>query len=115
LTTGRKYAGLCIFQLGDSIAADGAVIDFDGGTVTATTFRAQCTAYDTALAKSQALTTLAADYTVTTLTGDGKVECNVGIVTSGTGAFIPRAWQNNHTTGTLSVYTTSHCFLYDFP
>ena len=116
VVSGRKYGGICRLALSDSAAADGAVVDFDGGTATASNFRAHCTGFDSALAVSSQQTTLAGDFAAPTFTGAGMMECHIiSLEPSGSGTFIPRFWQNAHTTGTLTLAKGSHCFLNDMP
>lgn len=116
VTSGRKYAGTYVFHVADSTAADGVVIDFDGGTSTATNFRAFCTAVDSsAVLKTGPITALATDYSVATITGDGDIECKVSFEPSSTGTFIPRFFQVAHTAGTLTLYRGSNGTLHDFP
>ena len=115
VTTGRKYSFKFIGYLSDSVAADGASIDFDGGTAAATNFRTQCTAFDTALNLSSQVTALATDIAATTFTGAGMFECHGSFEPSGTGTFIPRFFQNAHTTGTLTLFRGSHIVMFDQP
>lgn len=115
LTTGRKYSFTCEMFLSDSVAADGAVLDFNGGSATSTNFRAQVTAFDTALNVSTILTSLAGTATATTFTGAGAFEIHGSFEPSGTGTFIPRFSQSAHTTGTLTLARGSYCKITDMP
>lgn len=115
LQAGRNYGFKFIGYLSDSISTDGAVIDFDGGTATATNFRTQCTAFDTALNLSQQVSALATDIAATTFTGNGMFECHGSITVNAAGTFIPRFFQNAHTTGTLTILVGSHLITFDMP
>ena len=107
VVTGRTYSVHARLQLADSLAADGVIVDFDGGSATATDVRLHCTLFDTALVASEQGTTLANDYQAATVTGDAQFECSGSFVPSSTGTFIIRASQNAHTTGTLTIYRGS--------
>lgn len=115
VVTGRKYTFKAIFYLADSVAAEGAKLDFDGGTATATSFRVHCTGFDSALVLSSQSSALATDFTIATLTGDGVVECHGSLETSSTGTFLPRFAQNTHATGTLTLYRGSHVSTVEAP
>lgn len=113
LKAGRTYTGKCELFMSDSVAADGAVIDFDSSTATATTFRAQVTAFDTALNLSTQTTALATDASASTFTGNGAFEIHFAIKVNAAGTFQPRFFQAVHTTGTLTLAALSHCTLTD--
>lgn len=115
LAAGRNYSFKCILYLSDSVAADGAKIDFAGGTVTATTFRAHATAFDTALNLSSQTTALNTSLTATTFTGAGMYEIHGSIVVNAGGTFIPQFAQAAHTTGTLTLAKGSHMLFFDMP
>lgn len=115
VTSGRKYTFVLRMFLADSVAADGAKLDFEGGTATATNFRAHCTLYDTALLLSTQVAALATDAAVATVTGDAMAECSGSFEPSGNGTFIVRAAKNAHTTGTLTVYRGSYMWVEDTP
>lgn len=99
----------------DSVAADGIKIDFDGGTATATIFRAHCKIFDAALLSSTQATALATDFTAAVTTGASLLECSGALVPSATGTFIVRAAQNAHTTGTLTIHRGSYLWIHDTP
>lgn len=109
VTSGRKYTGTCELFLSDSVAVDGAQIDFNGGTATATDFRAQITAFDTALNLSTQTTTLAGTGSASTFTGAGAFEIHFTFEPSSSGTFLPRFAQVSHTTGTLTLTRGSNC------
>jgi hypothetical protein len=111
--SGRRYTGRGIFYVNDSIAADGAKVDFNGGSAGVTNFRAHCTAFDTALGLSSQGTALSTAYSVSTLTGNGYFECYVTFEPSSSGTFIPRFAQANHSTGTLTLARGSHLLFED--
>lgn len=115
VTTGLKYTFKLILYLADSVAAEGAKIDFDGGSATATNFRVHCAAFDAALALSAQSSALATDFAVATFTGDGMIECHGSFEPSSTGTFIPQYAQNSHATGTLTLYRGSHLTMFEAP
>lgn len=119
VTSGRKYNFNAALFLVDSTAADGAQIDFNGGTAAATDFRVHCNHFDqtAAVLKSTQVTALAtvADSVVSTGTGQNLVECYGSFQPSGTGTFIVRAAQVAHTAGTLTVNRGSFVFVEDMP
>lgn len=108
---GKKYRFQLELFMSDSTSADGAKIDFNGGTATATNFRMQTTAFDTALNVSSQQTTLSGVATATTFTGSGAFECHGTFEPATSGTFIPRVAQNAHTTGTLTVFRGSNLIL----
>lgn len=113
LTASHWYTGKCELFLSDSVAVDGAVMDFDSSTATATTFRAQITAFDTALNLSTQTTALATDAAATTFTGAGAFEVHFTFQVNAAGTFQPRFFQSTHSTGTLTLGAGSHCTLVD--
>lgn len=111
LAGGKSYRIDCYMPMANSVAADGAVIDFDGGTATATAFRASMTAFDSALAASESGTALANDFNATTFTGDGYMEFRGFLEVNVAGTFQPRFFMNAATTGTLTLYKGASCKL----
>jgi hypothetical protein len=103
-----KYKFDAYFYLSDSVSADGAVIDFGGGTATATDFRAHVTTFDSALNLSSQLTSLTGTAASATLTGSSMCEVHGHIVVNAAGTIIPRFAQNAHTTGTLTLFRGSN-------
>lgn len=115
LQAGRTYVGrICVF-CEDSVAADGIKFDFDGGTATATDFRAHATVFDTALQLSSQVTALATDFSVAVVTGSSMFEAYFTITCNAAGTFIPRFAQAAHTTGTATVFRGSYMLLQDCP
>lgn len=115
LLAGRKYAFKLIFYLANTVAADGAKIDFNGGTATEANFRAQVTAFDAALALSTQVDDITDVAAITTLTGNGAIEVHGSFETTGAGTFIPRYAMNAATTGVLTRYRGSHLLVWDMP
>ncbi len=115
VTSGRKYTFECELFLSDSTSVDGAKIDFNGGTAAATNFRAQVTAFDTALNLSSQPAALATASSASTFTGAGAFEVHGSFEPSSTGTFIPEFAQAAHTTGTLTLARGSFCRMYDSP
>ena len=114
LVAGKTYSFRMVLFVSESTAADGIKVDFDGGTATATDFRSHGTIFSSsALVLSTGVSAIATDFTVATLTGDSLVEIYGTITVNGAGTFIPRAAQNGHTTGTLTVYRGGHIFVTD--
>jgi len=112
---GKKYGFTCVLYISDSVAAEGAQIDFNGGTATATNFRVHVTAFDSALSLSSQGTSLATAYAVSTFTGSGMFECHGSIEPSASGSLIPRYAQNTHAVGTLTLARGSHLIVWDIP
>jgi hypothetical protein len=110
-----NYTFKCILYVSDSVAADGAKIDFGGGTATATDFRAHVTTFDSALNLSTQLTSLTGAATMSTLTGSSMIEIHGSIIVNAGGTFIPRFAQSAHTTGTLTVFKGSHILFTQMP
>lgn len=113
--TGRKYAFKCVLYVSDSVAAEGAQIDFGGGTATATNFRAHVTGFDTALTVNTQLTSLSGVASAGTFTGSGMMEIHGSFEPSANGTFIPRFAQNTHAAGTLTLFRGSHLLMWDLP
>jgi len=113
--SGKKYSFTLVLFCANSVAADGVKIDFDGGTATATNFRAHATGHDAALFLSQQVSALATDIAAATVTGDAQIEVNGSFEPSGSGTLIPRFAVNAATTGTLTVYRGSNLVLTEIP
>jgi hypothetical protein len=109
VVSGQVYSVEATILLADSLAADGAKLDFNGGSATATQFRVHCKLSDTTVTvvNSAQVTALATAFSAATLTGDAVWECRGTFVPSSTGTFIVRGSQNAHTTGTLTFYRGS--------
>ena len=111
LKASRKYGWTLDLSVTDSQAAEGLKIDFDGGAATATDFGATCTVVDSVptLLKHQGTTALATDVDVATATGLTSVRCFGSFEVNAAGTLIPRAAQNSHASGTLTIDRGS-CF-----
>lgn len=109
LLTTVTYSFMITLFVEESTAADGVLIDFDGGTVTASNFRAVTLGVDGAAVTTLSTTTaLATDATIATYTNPGIITVYGTITTSNSGTFIMRAAQNTHTTGTLTFRAGSN-------
>ena len=112
---GRKYTFKAILYVSDSVAAEGVKINLAGGTATATNFRVQATAFDTALNFSTQSSALATDLLAATFTGNGSIECHGSFEPATSGSFVIKAAQNTHVTGTLTMFRGSHIILTEVP
>ena len=92
----------------DSVAGEGAKFDFDGGAATATNFVSNCQMLDVALLLSAESTAIATDFAAATTTGASALKCSGSFEVNAAGTFIPRAAQNSHATGTLTVKRGSY-------
>jgi hypothetical protein len=119
VASGRKYDFRLSLFLADSTAADGAQIDFNGGTAAATNFRVHCLLYDTTttVQNSSQATALATAHSKATLSGTGQHlwECTGSFEPSGAGTFIVRGAQVAHSTGTLTINRGSYLWIEDMP
>jgi hypothetical protein len=117
LIAGRKYCGRVVLFASDSTAADGLQFDFDGGTVTATSFVAGIAGTPIGATTGVVYSTaLATDLTNTVVsTGDVCYVIEFEIVVNAAGTFIPRFSQVAHTTGTATVRLGSYMNLRDCP
>lgn len=116
VTTGRKYTFKAILFVSDALAADGVKIDFGGGTASETDFRAQVTAFDSALALSTHLDDITDTASAATFTGNGMLEIHGSFEPGSTGTFIPRFAKASDTAGAvLTLYRGSHITVFDSP
>lgn len=116
VTTTLKVVFHCVLYMTNSVAADGVVIDFNGGSASATAFRCGVEISDsTGYLKSAQVNTLAGTVTASTITGDAKIVCDGYFDPAGSGTFIPRFAVANHTTGTLTCYKGSHIVMQNVP
>ncbi len=102
--------------MSDSTAADGASIDFDSSTATATTFRAATKIFGATVAEdAYAQTTALATDVVSgaTLTGASSFEVAFFLKVNAAGTWQPRFFQSAHSTGTLTLAAGSQCTLTD--
>lgn len=106
VVSGQTYRVQASIFLNDTIAADGARIDFNGGAATATNFRMRCILVDSTatVQDSTEVTALATAFAKATLSGTGQHEwgCRGTFVPSSSGTFIMRGSKNSNTTGTLT-------------
>jgi hypothetical protein len=121
VATGRKYTFRAALFVSNSIAADGGKLDFNGGTATATDFRAHAvlsSATGTTLAQANAASAaLATVINATTFVGTTQClwEVSGTFEPSSNGTFIIRAAENATTTGTLTINRGSHIWIEDMP
>lgn len=121
VTNGRRYTFNAVLFASTDLAADGSKLDFNGGTATATNFRATCVLNNAVGAQlTQSAATSAALNTPLNIAAftDTNVHtyvCYGSIEPSASGTFIIRAAQNAHTTGTLTVLRGSYLWLEDTP
>lgn len=113
--SGRKYSFTAVLFLSDSVAAEGAKIDFGGGTATETYFRGKCEASDTTSLGISHVDDITDTVSVATITGDGSIVCDGSFEAGGAGTFIPRFSQVAHVTGTLTLYRGSHIVMHEQP
>lgn len=112
VTSGRKYSCEMTLMQSQSVAADGVRIDFEGGTATATNFRAHVTILDgTAYDTHTAVTALATDVTSTDVGTTVLTKADIAFEPSSTGTFIPRVGLEAASTGTITTArgSTLHC------
>lgn len=112
LVSGRTYSFTAALFFSNSIAADGFLLDFNGGTAAVTNFRAHCSANNAAgaaLAFTNAASVLLdTDMDVTlALTTQALMTCQGTFVPSGAGTFILRASEKVDGGGTLTIYRGS--------
>jgi hypothetical protein len=107
LLAGKKYTGKLVIYFADSVAAEGAKFDFDGGSATMTTIRGHGILTDTTQLLSQQVSALATDFDAPTVTGDAMLVVEFSLVVNAAGTFIPRFAQSSHTSGTLTAYKCS--------
>lgn len=115
LIAGRTYSGRLVVMCSAATAADGFRFDFDGGTATATDFRAMGTIADTASVRPLAMTSaLATDLVDTTTTGDAIATIDFTITCNAAGTFIPRFAKEADAAGaTNTVYRGSYMLITD--
>jgi len=119
LIAGRKYTGKLVVFASCATAADGLIIDFDGGAATMTSFQAAVTGnVQGATLGTTVSAALSTDLNATALNGTG-VNCIViefGLVCNAAGTFIPRVAKNADAGGaTLTVAANSFMELQDAP
>lgn len=114
VVTGRKYAFTAELFVDNATDANGGKLDFNGGTATATNFRADCYEVSTVLDNNTQNTTLAGTYVATTITGSGRWSCAGSFEPSSTGTFILRAASNGGAT-TFTMFRGSWLMVEDMP
>lgn len=121
LYSGRQYTFRVALYVSDSTAADGAKLDFNGGSAAASDFIVTCVltnAVGAVLTQANAVSTaLGTTINIAALTDTAQHTylCSGTVVASTTGTFIVRGAQNAHTTGTLTFRKGSHMWLEDTP
>jgi hypothetical protein len=108
---GSKYVFDGTLFLANSVAGEGADINFNGGDCTITAMRAHAVMSDAALKKSLQVTALGTAIGSATVTGDSIVEFSGYVDISAAGTFGPAAGEHSHSSGTLTVYKGSHMSL----
>lgn len=111
VVNGSIYEFTMILFVSDSVAAEGVKVDFNGGSATASNFRAHITSFDTALNLSSQVTSLSTSTSMGTFTGAGMIEVHGTITASADGTFIPRYAQASHAVGTLTIFAGSNLIL----
>lgn len=112
VTSGRKYTFVAELFVDNATDSNGGKIDFDGGTATATNFRADCFEVSTVLDNNTQVTALATDIVATTITGSGRWSCAGSFEPSSTGTFIIRAASNGGAT-TFTMFRGSYLWMED--
>lgn len=116
VTSGHKYSFDMILMCSQSVAADGIRIDFEGGTATATNFRANVLIFDgVTLDTHTSVTALATDVTSTDVGTTVLVEAHGSFEPSSTGTFIPRVGLEAASTGTITTFRGSYLLIKDMP
>jgi len=117
----RKYRFEMDVWASESQAAEGAKLDFNGGSATMTSFIASChliNAVGATLTQTNATTVaLATSINIAAFTDTNmhRYHCTGAFVPSAAGTFIPRQAQNSHTSGTLTVKVGSYLSIWDMP
>lgn len=117
LVAGQSYTFRLLLFTNDGDSTEGLKLDFAGGGVVATNFRAHCTVYDStpALVASAQVTSLSTAVVAASVSGAAQVECSGTIEPSTSGSLIVRAAQNVHNAGTLTVTRGSHLLIENVP
>ncbi len=115
LAAGQRYVGQLVFRCNNSAPLDGIQLDFNGGTATMTSFWAAASisisgGTDT-IVGSPFSSSLGGAIAYSVLTGETLLIVQVSLVVNAGGTFIPRAAENSHTTGTLTVELGSYLTL----
>ena len=119
LIAGRKYTGKLVLYASVGLAADGLLLDFDGGAGTMTSFQAGITGNaQGATLGVNVSTAIATDLTITAMSGTGVnvIEVTFAFVCNAAGTFIPRIAKNADAAGaTLTIAANSFMELQDAP
>ena len=121
LTSGQKYAFELVLQISNTTAADGFLMDFDGGAATMTNFRcAGVLTRETGAVVTMAnavSVALATDINVAALASTSQhcLRINGSLEPSSSSTFIPRVAMNADTGGTLSIHRGSYIRLFNMP
>ena len=117
LIAGRKYVGRLVLFVSCPTAADGLLLDFDGGTATMTSFQSAVTAnVQGATLGVTVSSAIATDLTATALNGTAVncIQVDLAFVCNAAGTFIPRIAKNaDAASATLTVATNSFLELKD--
>lgn len=116
VVSGRKYSFDLVLIVSQSVAADGARVDFEGGTAAATNFVADVTILDGAAYDTHTVVSaLATDVTSTDIGTTVKIEAKGSFEPSGNGTFIPRIGLEAASTGTITTLRGSYFWVKDMP
>ena len=123
LQANRAYAFRCVLYVNQTVAADGAQFDFDGGTATATTVRRHTLFFNgtgnlvAATAGTAGLADLSTDtvYASTAVTTDSESRTDGFILVNAAGTLIPRFSMEAVSTGVLTVYAGSYIVVWELP
>ena len=116
VVSGRKYSFDLVLIVSQSVAADGARLDFEGGTAAATNFVADVTILDGAAYDTHTVVSaLATDVTSTDIGTTVKIEAKGSFEPSGNGTFIPRIGLEAASTGTITTLRGSYFWVKDMP
>lgn len=111
---GRSYQITAFLKLGNSTAAEGCKIDFDGGSATATTFEMAVLGTNGTITPGvTASTALATDLTFTSTTDPDYIYLQGFLKVNGGGTFILRFAENTSVVGTATLYAGSWIALED--
>lgn len=114
---GHKYAFRCTLFCNESVTGEGLKIDFNGGTATATDFRAHFTTTDATLGSATEVTALTPGLAAAAVASTANILIVIDgeLVASSAGTFIVRFAQNSHATGTATVRRGSSLVMTDIP
>lgn len=113
LIAGRSYRIRGVLQVSNSTAGEGAKIDFNGGTATATTFFVTAQTVGTNTPGTVTATALATALNWPSVTGTNYVYLDGYIKVNAAGTLVLRAAENSTSTGTLTIGAGSWIALED--